>query len=217
MDGLGLSAPSRGRMNELPQPPSSAFAQAVHARVAGMPGFLLDHCTRSWQLAALALADRLADVDTEVLYAGAMLHDLGLWEQVADPDERFEAHGANTARDLAREHGLGESRANNLWDVVALHADALAAHKSPETAALSVGVRADVSGGGLDQLPPHLLDDVFATRGGFSPKFFDVLVAYSRNHPGGAAFTWLQPVVAPHLPEIRWPDLEARAGAHPYE
>lgn len=204
-------------MTALPAPPSSAFAAAVTARVAGMPAYLLDHSTRSWQLAALSLGDRLPGVDTEVLYAGAMMHDLGLWEQDKDPDERFEAHGANTARQLALEHGLGRRRAENVWDVVALHADALAAHKSAETAALAVGIQADVSGGGLDQLPPDLLEELFASRRGFARQFFTGLVDFARTHPGGAAFTWLQPVVSRHLPEVTWPDLEARSYKHPYE
>jgi HD superfamily phosphodiesterase len=41
----------------------------------------------------------------ELLYAGAMFHDMGLTRRHSSLDERFEVDGANAARDFLRGHG----------------------------------------------------------------------------------------------------------------
>jgi hypothetical protein len=51
---------------------------------------------------ALAGKRRGLRFDPELLYAGAMFHDMGLTDQHSSADERFEVDGANAARDFLR-------------------------------------------------------------------------------------------------------------------
>jgi hypothetical protein len=197
--------------------PSGALAAAAMARISQAPMHIADHSRRSWLLArAFAEQERL-DVDLEVVHAGLMLHDLGLVEPHPVRGVRFEIVGAEAVRALALEHGLSRVRADNAWDVVALHAESLADYKSPETALAARGISADVSGRGLDTLRPEIQDDIFRTRPGFAGLFIESLVSFARSDPAGASYCWVQPVVERHLPQQAWPDLEARARAHPYE
>jgi hypothetical protein len=48
--------------------------------------------------------------DHELLYAGAMFHDMGLTAQHGSADERFEVDGANAARDFLRSHDIALKR-----------------------------------------------------------------------------------------------------------
>ena len=50
------------------------------------------------------------DYDAELLYVGAMFHDLGLLEGHRSEHERFEIDGANAARAFLERHGLHGSR-----------------------------------------------------------------------------------------------------------
>jgi HD superfamily phosphodiesterase len=53
-------------------------------------------------------------VDPELLYAGAMIHDLGLMAAYSSSSERFEVDGAIAARDFLQRRGI---LINDLGDV----------------------------------------------------------------------------------------------------
>jgi len=59
--------------------------------------------------------------DSELLYIGAMFHDLGLTKQYSSATERFEVDSANAARDFLRQHGVEEASIEVVWDAIALH------------------------------------------------------------------------------------------------
>jgi hypothetical protein len=107
------------------------------------PQFLVDHCRRSFRLAMLIAAASGA----EVVYAGVMLHDLGLTVRYHSTAVRFEVASANAARAFVRRHGMSAERAKKVWDVAALHCTGGIAHaKSPETAVGAAAIDADVTG-----------------------------------------------------------------------
>jgi HD superfamily phosphodiesterase len=62
------------------------------------------HSSRVYYWGALAGKHRGIGFDPELLYAGAMFHDMGLTHQHSSVDERFEVDGANVARDFLRSH-----------------------------------------------------------------------------------------------------------------
>jgi hypothetical protein len=65
--------------SRLAQRPRTPFSRAVDELVIeSSPQFLVDHCRRSYALAVLLAQAQDNPVDEEVLFAGAMLHDLGL-------------------------------------------------------------------------------------------------------------------------------------------
>jgi HD superfamily phosphodiesterase len=53
--------------------------------------------------------------DRELLYLGAIMHDLGLTERF-DAEQRFEVNGADAARAFVLEHGLSDEKAEIVWD-----------------------------------------------------------------------------------------------------
>src|SRR6201993_3674350 len=58
---------------------------------------LFNHSSRVYYWGALAGKRRELRFDPELLYAGAMFHDMGLTDQHSTKQERFEVDSANTA------------------------------------------------------------------------------------------------------------------------
>ena len=115
---------------------------------------LFAHSLRVYLFGAIQGRHRGWAVDHELLYVGAMFHDLGLTAKYRSPDHRFEVDGANAARDFLRANGIDEGSAGVVWDAIALHTTLeIPWHKRPEIALLNGGTAADVIGRGLDEIP----------------------------------------------------------------
>ena len=89
--------------------PDSKLAREVTELVRDTESPLLfHHSSRVYYFGALAGKHRGLKFDPELLYTGAMFHDMGLTHQHSSPTERFEVDGANTARDFLRSHGIAQ-------------------------------------------------------------------------------------------------------------
>ena len=85
--------------------------------------------------------------DPELLYAGAMFHDMGLTPEYASQHERFEVDGANAARDFLRGHGIAPQDIDTVWTAIALHTTpGIPQHMHPVIALVTAGVEMDVLG-----------------------------------------------------------------------
>jgi hypothetical protein len=71
-------------------------------------GLLFHHSSRVYYWGALAGKRRGLKFDHELLYAGAMFHDMGLTPAHTSAHERFEVDGANAARDFLSSHSIGQ-------------------------------------------------------------------------------------------------------------
>ena len=121
-------------------------------REHGTP-LLFAHSLRVFVFGALRGRRRGLQVDHELLYVGAVFHDLGLTPNYRSRDRRFEVDGANAARDFLRTNGMDEAAAGLVWDAIALHTTPeIPWHKVPEVALVTGGVEADVLGEGLDEI-----------------------------------------------------------------
>src|ERR1700760_1649946 len=69
---------------------------------------LFNHSSRVYHFGPLAGVHRGLKFDRELLYAGAMFHDLGLMPGHSSKDERFEVDGAHAAREFLRSQGVPE-------------------------------------------------------------------------------------------------------------
>jgi hypothetical protein len=108
---------------------------------------LFHHSSRVYYFGALAGQHRGLKVDPELLYAGAMFHDMGLTSRHSSSNERFEVDGANTARDFLREHGISEADIYTVWTAIALHTTpGIPVYMHPVVALLTAGVEMDVLG-----------------------------------------------------------------------
>jgi HD superfamily phosphodiesterase len=107
---------------------------------------LFDHSRRVFLFGALQGRRRGLQPDPELLYAGAMFHDIGLTETYRTSMLRFEVDGANAARDFL-DHGVGEADAQKVWLRIALHTTPnVPEFLDPEIALVTAGVETDVLG-----------------------------------------------------------------------
>jgi hypothetical protein len=111
------------------------------------PELLYHHSRRVYLFGALAGQRRGLAYDPELLYVGAMFHDIGLTEQFRHSMLRFEVDGANAARDFLRKYGVPESSVEIVWDAIALHTTpGIPEHKKAVVALVTAGVEMDVLG-----------------------------------------------------------------------
>ena len=137
-----------------------------------------------------------------MLYIGTLLHDIGLATRFDGPD-RFEMRGANAARALLLDADMETARAENVWDVIALHAStAIATHKSPETRIANRGISIDVRGAGIDRLPPEAVRAVLDAwpRHEFPAAFTTTLIDEVRSNPSSVKSSWMECIAVAHVP-----------------
>src|SRR5271163_3549305 len=124
---------------------------------------LLAHSLRVYLFGAIRGRHRGLTFDHEVLYFGAVFHDLGLTAKYRSQDHRFEIDCANAAREFLRANGVDEQAVGVVWDAIALHTTPeIPWHKRPEIALVTGGVEADVLGDGLGEVPAGDRDAVLA-------------------------------------------------------
>jgi hypothetical protein len=141
-------------------PDTPLVARAIDmARKSSSP-YLFNHSMRSWLFAEAIAQTRNAAHDAEVLAIATLLHDLGLMRAFSGP-LRFEVEGANAARDFALKQGMSESRAQLIWDGVALNSTpSIGLHKEPEVALCTTGIGLDWGGWGYETLSKSLIDEI---------------------------------------------------------
>lgn len=111
---------------------------------------LFHHSRRVFLFGALTGERKKLAFDPELLYIGAMFHDMGLVSPYSSATDRFEVDGANAARDFLRSHGIPEASAELVWTAIALHTTPNIPHlMKPEIALVTAGVEMDVLGLGF--------------------------------------------------------------------
>ena len=128
--------------------PDSAIARAATQLVRDTEDDLLyNHSRRVFFWGALSGERRGLEYDPELLYLGAMFHDMGLTQRYSSPDLRFEVDGANAARDFMRSYGVAERDIEDVWTAIALHTTpGIPEHMRPTIALVTAGVEMDVLG-----------------------------------------------------------------------
>nr|WP_315592104.1 HD domain-containing protein [uncultured Cupriavidus sp.] len=128
--------------------PDSKLAREITELVRDTESPLLfHHSSRVYYWAALAGQHRGLDFDPELLYAGAMFHDMGLTHAHSSADKRFEVDGANVAANFLRSRGIGEREVEKVWTAIALHTTpGIPEFMAPEIALVTAGVEMDVLG-----------------------------------------------------------------------
>jgi hypothetical protein len=167
-------------------PPPSDWAAAALASSTGLTPEFLQHSKRTWWFGkALAEVDEI-ELDTEMLYVAAMLHDIGLFEPRSG--RCFTAVGADAARRTAASADVAADRAE-------LVAHAISAHicpKRPRDALghyLQAGSLLDVTGERIWDLDPVVVDAAYAKwpRVGFPPQVRGRWIAECQRFPHGRA------------------------------
>ncbi|OBK28845.1 hypothetical protein A5634_19570 [Mycobacterium asiaticum] len=108
---------------------------------------VFNHSVRSYLFAELLAAhDGLhpgSDYDSETLFLGSVLHDLGAGS-AAEGKERFEVEGADLAATLLTEHGCDRAQVDAVWEAIALHSSfGIAQRRGPTCYLVNGGVGID--------------------------------------------------------------------------
>jgi hypothetical protein len=137
--------------------PTTALTVAAEQRARQLlTAPLLNHSYRSFVFGrALGELDGV-DVDTELLFAAAMLHDTGLMGPVGTAD--FTLKSARVAREVAEEVGLSSAASEVLQTAITMHhTPGVELTEGPVPYLLSAGAAVDVVGLRSWRLPPETL------------------------------------------------------------
>jgi hypothetical protein len=108
---------------------------------------LFNHSTRVYYFGSLAGKRRGLKFNPELLYIGAMFHDMGLTAQYSSKSDRFEVDGANAARAFLRQHNIPQLEIDTVWAAIALHTTpGIPQYMDSVVALLTNGVEMDVLG-----------------------------------------------------------------------
>jgi hypothetical protein len=111
------------------------------------------HSRRVFWFGSLQGRNRGLSFDPELLYIGAMFHDLGLNEQFRGSGRRFEVDSADQARRFLQAHGVPEDSIRRVWTAIALHTTpGIPEFMEPEVALVTAGVEYDVLGIGYHDI-----------------------------------------------------------------
>src|SRR5699024_11825382 len=108
---------------------------------------VFDHSRRVFLFGSLRGQEQDLGYDPELLYIGAMFHDLGLTEKYGRTDQRCEIDAADVARSFLKEYGIDGGAGDTVWSASALHTTPeIPLHMDPEVALVTRGVELDVFG-----------------------------------------------------------------------
>src|ERR1700733_1350217 len=82
---------------------------------------LFNHSVRVFVFGAIKGARRNLKFDSDLIYAPALFHDLGLADLYHTDTKGFGVDGADPARDFLRSRGIREPKAGLVWEAIALH------------------------------------------------------------------------------------------------
>lgn len=145
-------------------PPSSILTrtaeQYAQQRLSPM---LLNHSYRTYAFGMALGALEDVDVDRELLFAAALLHDVGLSGHPRHVD--FTLASARAARDVAETVGLSTAATETMRDAITLHhTPGVTLKHGPVAYLLAAGAGVDVAGLRSWQLPPEVLQRMVQER-----------------------------------------------------
>jgi hypothetical protein len=131
----------------VPVPDTKLAREATELVRASTTDLVYHHSRRVFSFGSLQGRNRELSFDPELLYIGAMFHDLGLNEQFRGSGRRFEIDSADEARRFLQGHGVPEDSIRRVWTAIALHTTpGIPEFMEPEVSLVTAGVEYDVLG-----------------------------------------------------------------------
>ena len=184
-------------------PDSRLAREATELIRSAESDLLYNHSLRVYSFGALQ-GNRLGlSYDPELLFIGAMFHDIGLVEGHRSAHDRFEVDGANAAREFLNAHGVAPDAVRIVWDAIALHTTpGIPQHKEPEVALVTAGVELDVLGLGYDDIAAEDREAVLAAypRVNFKESIIQAFADGMAHRPETTFGTMNDDVLAEKLP-----------------
>jgi HD superfamily phosphodiesterase len=134
-------------------PDTKLAAEATELIRDRTPDLIYHHSRRVYFWGSLQGRNRDLSYDPELLYIGAMFHDLGLNPEYRGTSRRFEVSSADEARNFLRAHDIPDDSTRRVWTAIALHTTpAIPQYMEPEIALVTAGVEYDVLGLGYHDI-----------------------------------------------------------------
>jgi hypothetical protein len=200
--------------------PDSRLAREATELIRSVESDLLyNHSLRVFSFGALQGDRQGLEYDPELLFIGAMFHDIGLVAGHRSQEDRFEVDGANAARQFLVSHGVTGDALRVVWDAIALHTTpGIPEHKEPEVALVTAGVELDVLGFGYDDISADDREAVLAAypRIDFKESIIQAFADGMAHRPDTVFGTMNADVLAEKLPGYEPPNFCAiiRASKH---
>jgi HD domain len=181
---------------------------------------LFNHSVRVYVFGAMKGIRQNLKFDSELLYVAALFHDMGLVDAYRTNSKRFEVDGAEAARAFLRSHGILESKADLVWEAIALHTTpGIPEFMRPEIALTNAGVLMDVIGIGYDEYTLEQRDQVIAAypRGDFKNEFLEVQTRSAVKKPQTTFGTVNVGYIEDRDSTFRKPSVSARIRNSPWQ
>jgi hypothetical protein len=150
------------RLADVPVPTTPAAMAALEVLTEFSPPALVNHCVRSYLLAAsLAQLDQ-ADVDAELLYVSALLHDLALEPAFDNHSLPFEEAGGHVAWVFAAGAGWPKARRARVAEIIVAHMRGIDPSADREGYLLDIATGLDISGRNVRRWPREFLVEMLA-------------------------------------------------------
>ena len=162
-------------------PDTKLAREATELVRASTTSLVYHHSRRVFWFGSLQGRIRDLSFDPELLYIGAMFHDLGLNEEFHGSGRRFEVDSADEARRFLQSNGVPEDSIRRVWTAIALHTTpGIPQFMEPEVALVTAGVEYDVLGIGYHDISDADRAEIVALhpRPGFKQ---DILRAFTQG------------------------------------
>lgn len=173
-------------------PPADSMAKiASEAAQRLQPGWLSNHCWRTYAWGSLLAINAGLEYDKSLLFAACQLHDLGLTQHGAHPaGECFTVRGARLARSILEVAGADTAAIDRIERAIVLHMNLdVGVDEGVEAHLLQAGAGLDVVGQRHQEIPPPLKDAVLGRypRLGFKANMCRCMTNESQASPHSRA------------------------------
>ncbi|WP_022927492.1 HD domain-containing protein [Patulibacter americanus] len=191
------------RLNDFSPPDTQAARAALQLATAYHSPALLHHVIRSWLWAeAFARIQGREDVDHELLYTAALLHDIGITTAFDNAVLAYEEAGGHVAVALTTGAGWTPERRRRVLDVIVRHNwPSVDPEVDVEGHLLEIATGLDISGDRPDALPRPFLREVLEAypRLGLAEEFTASVEDQAARKPTTAAHRLVRCGLATHL------------------
>jgi hypothetical protein len=150
------------RLVDVPMPETAAAVTAREVLERYSAPALVNHCVRSYLLAAsLAAIDGL-DIDVELLYVASLLHDIALEPAFDSHTLPFEDAGGHVAWVFAAGAGWPPARRDHAAEVIIAHMRGTDPAVDAEGHLLDLATGLDISGRNAERWPTEFLTELVA-------------------------------------------------------
>lgn len=162
-------------ISDFPVPDTAAARAALALTVEYQSTAITEHAVRSWLWAeGFAVTEEIGDIDHELLYVAALLHDIGTVVEYDNHTISYEHAGGHVAVALTAGAGWPAGRRQRVLDVIVRHNwPSVDRHLDAEGHLLEEATGLDISGARPDALPVEFLREVLAAhpRGTLAQEF----------------------------------------------